>query len=385
MGMTHRKNRITTLILIALLIPFFSIVGVKNLVGEKAYQMWQIASVVLLFLLLFTAVSEIVINRAVVLFVLYQSVILFSCFIHNGFSPGILTVTTAAILLFMLLQSDYYYEMVSAICVIVVLSVVINLPVMLPRLNNHNALFFIGGKNALGIFLVPGSFLLMINSYEATGKIDVKTIVAVGLCLLTVFIAGSGTGMVVAVIAAGLMLLASKVKPKKEIYILVVLGFYLLFILFAEEFFTARFWIRLTDYLGKDSTLTSRTEIWHNAKDIISKHWLIGSGRGTIISFINSFGGLRATYEAHNFILEILVEGGFAGLTIYAILLGNTFSRLDMDDMRNRIVFVALCVLLINGLTESTVNNFHVTIILGIACRYAAQNRGKKRIHEQKI
>lgn len=79
------------------------------------------------------------------------------------------------------------------------------------------------------------------------------------------------------------------------------------------------------------------------------------------------------------------MEGGIVALTIYSTLFYKSVKYLDMNNMKNKIIFVALCVLLINGITESTLNNFFVTIVLGIAYRYAAENRGKKRLNEQQI
>ena len=88
-------------------------------------------------------------------------------------------------------------------------------------------------------------------------------------------------------------------------------------------------------------------------------------------------------YEAHNFILEILMEGGVVAFAIFSSLFYNIVNKLNMADIRNRIVFLTLCAILINGLTESTVNNFLVTIVLGVACRYAIENRGKNVLNEQ--
>lgn len=385
MDVTKKSNVLITLILAILLIPFLSISGIRNSVGTTVYQIWQVISVMFFFLLMITAVLEIKLNWAIGLFALYQSIILLSSFLNQGFSSGILTVTVAAVLLFMLLQSSYYYEIVSAICVIVVLSVIINFPIMIPKLSDMNAEFFIGGKNALGMFLIPGAFLLLVNSLNSTFKISKKTVLAIVLCLISVFIGSSGTGMVVAFLAVVLMVLATKFKPKKLVYNTVILTFYALFILFSEEFFATQYWLDFTDFLGKDSTLTSRTTIWTIAKEIISENWLFGSGRGTEISYVNTWGEGQLIYEAHNFILEILMEGGVVAFIIYSILFVKTVKNLDMNDIKNRIIFIALCILLINGLTESTLNNFFVTIVFGIACRYAAKNRGKNKLNEQQI
>ena len=84
-------------------------------------------------------------------------------------------------------------------------------------------------------------------------------------------------------------------------------------------------------------------------------------------------------------VLEILLECGVIGLLLYGTLLFYTIRHLNMNDLKQRMVFVALCVLLVNGLTESTLNSYFVTLMLGIACRYAAENRRNLKPNEHKV
>lgn len=382
MSVKDKSNTFITLMLVVLLIPFLSIAGIKNSIDETIYQAWQITAVISLFVFVYLLASEIKINWAVVLFTLYQAVILLSSFLNHGFSPGVFAVIAAAILLFMLMQSPCYREVISAICIIVVLSVIINLPIMISNLSEVDALFFIGGKNALSMFLIPGAFLFLINSLETEGRVSEKCLVVLALCLLSILIGGSGTGIVVVFFTILLMILIIKFKVRKWICIFAILFFYALLILLSNFFLATDFWLSFTGILGKDSDLTSRVTIWNIAKDFISDDWLLGSGRGTEIHYINKWGEYKLIDEAHNFILEILMEGGVVALSIFSVLFYNIVDKLDMSDIRNKIVFATLCALLINGLTESTVNNFLVTIVLGVACHYAIENRGKNVSNE---
>ena len=383
MSVKDKSNGFITLILVVLIIPFLSIAGIKNNMDATAYQAWQIMSVIALLVFIFLLAAEIKINWPLVLFTLYQAVILLSCFLNHGFSVGVFAVTTATTLLFMLMQSPCYREVVSAICIIVVLSVIINLPVMISNLSDEYAVYFIGGKNALSMFLIPGAFLFLINTLESEGRIDIKCIMMMTLCLLSILIGDSGTGIVVVAFVVLLLLIMIKIKVSKWIYIFSILLLYVLLILFTTVFLSTDIWIFITDVLGKDSDLTSRVTIWNIAKDFIADNWVFGSGRGTEIIYVNKWGERQLMYEAHNFILEILMEGGIVGLTIFSALFYNIVDKLNLNDIRNKMVFVALCALLINGLTESTVNNLFVTLILGVACHYALENRGKYISNEQ--
>ena len=218
-GKTRTKNFMTTLVFVFLITPFLSMSGIKNIMSPSVYQAWQIASVGVMLFILIAKCAQIKINWAIGLFAIYQLVIGASSTLNNGVSPGIITVVVALILIFTLFQTDLYYKMMSAICVIVVTALVINSPIMLRNLNSKDVNFFIGGKNTLGIFLTPGFFLLMLNSLEKHQKLTKFTLALVGLSLLTIFIGGSGTGIVVALCAIIFLLRTRKVKPKKTLYL----------------------------------------------------------------------------------------------------------------------------------------------------------------------
>jgi O-antigen ligase len=259
---------------------------------------------------------------------------------------------------------------------------IINLPIMISNLSDEYAVYFIGGKNSLSMFLIPGAFLCLINSLETEKRISMKYIIVMLLCLLSVLIGDSGTGIVVVFFVVVLMILMTKIKVSKWIYIFMILLVYASIILFSTVFLSTDLWIFITGILGKDSDLTSRITIWNIAKDFISDNWLLGPGRGTEIIYVNKWGERQLIYEAHNLILEVLMEGGVVAFTIFSALFYNIVDKLDMNDIRNKMVFIALCALLINGFTESTVNNLFVTVVLGVACHYAMENRGKKISNE---
>ena len=130
--------------------------------------------------------------------------------------------------------------------------------------------------------------------------------------------------------------------------------------------------------MGKDTSLTTRTQIWKMAKDVVFENPLFGSGRGTELKYFAASGEWKIVDEAHNFILEILMEGGLVALVLFGLLFFKTVKGLDMSKGTHKLVFTALCVILINGLTESTVNNFFVIAILGVACRFANEQIAQK-------
>ncbi len=370
-NMKKKANFGTMILFVFLLLPFLGIAGIKNAMGTGVYQAWQTVSLGVLFILFLVKYACVRLNWSVCLFTIYQLVILGSSTINHGISPGIIVVTVASVLIFILFQTNYYYEMIGSAGIIIILSLLINFPTVLQNREIINAEFFIGGKNALGIFLIPGIFILLINSLEKYNKASLFTVFAIVLSLITVFVGASGTGIVVALCALLFLLVAIKFKPKKIVYLGVIFAVYGLFLLLSEKFFIADYWVKFTDMLGKDGTLTGRTAIWNTAAELIRDNWLFGVGRGAALVYINARGERQIVYEAHNFVMEILLEGGAVALVLYGLLFFKAVRRLNLENPKQKMVFVGWCVLLINGLTESTVNSFLVMMLLGIACRYA--------------
>ncbi len=364
-------NMATAIMFILLMLPFMGLSGIKGAAGDAVYQAWQVCSFLLLALFVVLKLQSIKLTWAVSLFALYELVVIFSSVINNGLNFGIIVISVVAILLFIVIQSKYYREVMVAVSAIVIISIIVNFPMMLTEINDPNAELFIGGKNSLSIFLIPGAFLLMLNSFENHEKLTKGTVLLLGLSFITIIMGASGTGIVTSACAIILLIITAKFQPKKVTYLAAILSLYALLLFFTEFFFNTNFWLGFVNMLGKDSTLTSRTTIWQIVIDLVKENWLLGAGRGVEFGYVNTWGGDVVHSEAHNFILEILMCSGIVGLSLYGMLFFKTVNRLNMGIAKHKMAFVALCVLLINGLTESTVNNFLVITILGIACRYA--------------
>ena len=368
-----KKRIITVAAFCILLIPFLSIVGIKNAISSEMYQAWQIVAMAILGVVVIVKAKDIKLNWAIAIFAVYQFVIAASSVMNNGLSMGIIMSIVVWVLLFTLLQTDYYHDIILAISIIVVVSLALNIPGMINNLDVPNVEFFIGGKNALGIFLVPGVFFMLIRSYESNGTVSKLTMAVALIALVVVFAGSSGTGIIVAASTVLFLIISQKIKLKKWIFMGAIMTVYAIFIFFPEDFFITEYWLNFTDYLGKDVSLTLRTRIWQEAAALVSNNWLFGAGRGVEITYIGSIGKWQTTYEAHNFFLEILMEGGLVALALYAVLFFKAVKGLDMSNKAHKLAFIALCIIMINGLTESTVNNFFVVAMLGVACRFASE------------
>lgn len=379
--MKYSKERLKPewiFIFILLTTPFLNIAALKTTLGTVVYNGWKASAFVgFLFLFLFKG-NQIKLNWSICLFVIYQCVILLSCIVHDKLTYGIIISTFSLLFIFVLLQTDFFEAIMGAVCCVIVAALVANFPEMLKKSSENDVIYFLGGKNALGIFLTPGYFLLIIYSLEKYKKVKWWTIAATCCCLWTIFVGGSGTGVVVSFCGAALLLLALMWKPSKLIYLGGILVAYIVLLFFSDVIFQTRFWLQIAELLGKDTTLTSRTRIWNETLNLLKNNWLLGAGRGTEISYINFWNEEKSVIETHNFVLQILLDGGVISLLLYGVLFAKAVCRLNFEKAEQRVVFIALCVTLVNGLTESIANYFFVTMLLGVACRYAEEERVKK-------
>ncbi len=361
-----------------MLLPFLSIVGIKNIVGDTLYGLWQIMSVFSLLVFVLIKINEFKVNWVTVLFMLYEGVILLSSIINKVVTQGIIASILFVVFIFLILQTKFYKELLYALSFLVAISAIINLPFMFIYESSFEVTYFIGGKNALGIFLIPGALLLLVNSYENNNKVTKHALITFLICILSVFIGASGTGIIVALGAIILLLFSMKVLPEKSLYLGIILFVYLLFLVISKTFFSSNVWEIITGILGKDSTLTSRTAIWDSLKDMLNGNYLLGVGRGVEINYISSWGENQVIKEAHNFMLEIVMQGGFLGLIIFGVLFFKANKGLNMRNKSHKIIFIAICVFLINGLTESVVNSIFFIFVFSLACRYSKESQDEK-------
>jgi len=89
------------------------------------------------------------------------------------------------------------------------------------------------------------------------------------------------------------------------------------------------------DFLGKDATLTGRTEIWDGINRVMVGHELTGFGYGAIwddedpyapLAWITHYAGFRASH-AHNGWMEIWLNIGLIGVITFALWFAETWFR----------------------------------------------------------
>ena len=137
--------------------------------------------------------------------------------------------------------------------------------------------------------------------------------------------------------------------------------------------------------LGKDATLTGRTEIWAAIMTQANNHPWLGHGYGTVWTDESPWGPLAwivreahfRPYHAHSSWYEQLLGLGWIGLFTWAAFLAQSLITAAVSAFRDRGAFVALpfiVVYVLISLTESitlTYNDVRWVLFVAIACKMA--------------
>ncbi len=362
------KNMGLTTVYIMMIIPFIGIGGINALLGSTLLDGFKVLSV-LISIILLVRKGFLKYDFFSVCFALYQMEIFLVTTWNHGFSFGILTSCLAATLFVFLMISDWEH-ILKAISIITAVIVIINFISVLQIGRDDYAMYFVGGKNRLSMILIPAVLLRVVYTINKYGKIDYFTVVLFILAALSVIIAGSGTGIVVAALAIVLAVLFYRFRVNKMIVLYGIFALYFLLLVCSNVLAQNQYWIELTTFLGKDSNLTYRTIIWKSVFDYLSSDPFFGLGRGSEIIFLNAYGGYNIVTEAHNFVVEIFLEGGIMAFFLYTIGFIKAISRINTKDLKGKYVLLAVVMVLVNGLTESVNNHLLVVLTIALANSY---------------
>jgi exopolysaccharide production protein ExoQ len=182
-------------------------------------------------------------------------------------------------------------------------------------------------KNVLGQ-VMAGGVLAALHSVRIRQGRRLRYICIIALCTIVAFLSKSSTSMVAIAALICLDFLARlyfKGGSSRAISIFLIIGFVptLLFFAMNDEL--------VLEFLGKDATLTGRTAIWPYVIDNIGEKPLLGWGFSAFWAPINPAALEIAEAvnwnapNAHNVLLEFLVEIGFVGTSLFLFILLRNF------------------------------------------------------------
>ena len=374
-----------TVVYMLVLLPFMRINAFNQLLPGFMHEAWQVIGMMSVVLLVVKSHKRLKPDSYFWLFTLFQGIVFASTIRHQRVSLGILNVMVLMICLVILLQIHQKY-IITAILYVVVPVAMLNCCTMLAGYSPNNLDNLFGGSNQLSMLLVPTIFLLYLhNGLKMRSKnSDLFLFLYVLVVLVSVFKGKSATGIIVVTFACFLLLFYSKRKPNVKGIIFGIIIINLILLVSSSFLYNSRIWLEVTGLLGKDSSLSSRNILWEKMYDMLKGHWIFGVGRGFSVELISRYGEVYYFEEAHNFWLEILCEAGVVGFGIYLYMFLRTVFRMDMSQKTHKIVFFAICVCMINGLTEANNNLVIVNLIFALANEYVRDRHKKMNMQEMR-
>ena len=240
--------------------------------------------------------------------------------------------------------------------------------------------YFIGGKNALPIVLIPSMFYILYCSYLRYDRLTLPSLMLLIIVISTLFIGGGSTAIVVSLGAIAGLLLVHKLRISPIVYIALFLLLQVLVVgtqYIFELPIVANF---VTEFLGKELTLTGRTNVWGIVTTAISDAFFgYGMGNSVVSSQIHDL------YEAHNLVLELLLAGGWVLLAIYFYIVYGTFKS-GRPEEPGRLYYVAsflMFLYLIIGLSESIPFKIELWIMFAVMSALSFAIKNQRRMYNE--
>ncbi len=251
----------------------------------------------------------------------------------------------------------------------------------IPNLGSHSVPMGFIEKNSVAtrmLFMFMASLYML---YEARSFLWEKAsaLLFIPLCLLSIFLVESATSLALAILAFLVMTFIGTVwktltRVQAGTTLLMLTGGLMAMsvLLIAISIFIDGPVNAFLDMMGKDATLTGRTELWEFAsKDLIPKHPFMGLGaegfwqigRGDAEGWLEYFykeQGVRFSF--HNSYIEMIVHLGYVGLITFLIPLAFSVWRaisnfFRYQDIASAFFLIVAVLALARSMTESELYN----------------------------
>ena len=220
-------------------------------------------------------------------------------------------------------------------------------------------------KNTLGVLAFVSALFLLWDLLDVRNKKERSSnkLLVVSRCGVLMFswyllvIANSATSLVCAVLGSSLLFVfgfssVTRMFGRVEGLALVTT----IFLMAIDSIFNVKELI-VTDLLGRDMTLTTRTEVWPILLDYQDSP-LVGAGFNSFWAgarLLKLFDTVGSIIQAHNGYLETYLNGGLVGVGLLLLLLASTYLRIRKKLMTNqpgsnmRLVFLILAIIYNNS------------------------------------
>lgn len=237
--------------------------------------------------------------------------------------------------------------------------------------HSRNPLYFLTIDNGMIKELIPVIMLSYFNllflskrkSSVAERNAKISFVAVQLICVLTLFIIGSATAMIIYLLVTALMVVATfviKWKISYKVILGVLTAFMLIVVVMGSELEIVSI---IAGLFGREGDFTGRTLLWSLALDMIEEAPLIGYGYSS--GNISVWGGY---FSSHNLFLELALQGGIIYLAAFLVIIVYALSRNRKAPMRySNTVLVAIVAYMVVGLMETGVHH-NLFIFVVMAC-----------------
>lgn len=365
--------------LLFLMIPFFKPLCLQYYSGlqiaESVFVNWKIVSAAIgiaLFVLYSVKYSRL--SKLVVVTAFFELSIVFSTFYNHGYmSRAIIDAVsivayTAILRLVLCYNSKGFIRLLSRLMEILMLINFITMviaPGGLPAdlyYNTVNFLYFMVTDNGSVLFLIFCILVFMLESMMNERRISGRTKFLIFLCMLTALLSKSATTILMVFFFVGAMALVFRRNMLKIKHPGVLFTVYIVFTVYLLAMWeNPVLEFILVELLNRSGDFTGRYVLWRAAIGMIKRHPLLGYGRQAQ-DYINTWGW---HFSSHNYILEMMLQGGVLALIWFFALIWFVVKRLyrvQRDRMTSCLV-LALFTVLTAALMEA---NIHSVYIFGV-------------------
>lgn len=257
---------------------------------------------------------------------------------------------------------EIWKKYLSLICIIDLITIII-FPNGMYKDNNYSINWFLGYKTARMVYSWALLFIISYIEYNKTKnnkeKLSKSTIFIFIICIYSAFMSQASAASTALLLYSVLIYITNLsnrhnnklynfLSPKK---ILIYCGIiYFLVMSIESNPYIQNFVISV---FNKSTTLSNRTGIWKNCISFYMQSPIFGKGIFTTTEYIEISKYFLGT-NAHNFLLTLLISGGFIGLILYTRMFKTCMYRKTKKYTKKELTLVyAIAVFLFVGLTSS--------------------------------
>lgn len=228
---------------------------------------------------------------------------------------------------------------------------------------------FLGMDNQAVALLIPFMIIIYAIEKKENRTYKVSFIIDVIVFFISIIMIWCGNS-IVGIACFFIILIYQKISQKKVSVrtAMFVLAFLFCFIVLFQgyELFSSF----IVEFLGKDMTLTGRTEIWANGIQEWLKYPIFGHGFHESEAFITFANVSGYTRGAHNQILNILLHGGIVYLFLFYLVFKkvHNITKCDKNNPAINILIIGLLIGFIMGIADTYGHLVGMYLLIGTMC-----------------